>query len=157
MWFPLQVSSLGISPRHCVSYNERAKILTNVIEYCKHTERHNDKKPLPKYGKTLQVNLQCSILFLWLPCRYGESLTLSVFVAACRSPRCLVPLWCWKITWCYSYRITILDQDLQHDGKQPHFNTEVCAYLNALFPGKWIGNVSYHLAPTLTRLANFRF
>jgi len=92
-------------------------------------------------GKTVQVNLQCSILLLWLPCRYGESLILSVFAAACCSPPCLVPLWWWKITWCHSYRITVLDRDLQHVGKHPHFNTKVCASLNALFPGKWIGNV----------------
>lgn len=57
MWFPLQVSSLGISNRSCVNYNERAKTLTNVIKYCEHTERHNDKEPLPNYGKKIQVNL----------------------------------------------------------------------------------------------------
>lgn len=141
MWFPLQLSSLGIPHRNFVSYNERVKTLKNVIKYCEHTERHNDKEPLPKYEKTLQVNLQCSILLLWLPCRYGESLILSVFAAVYHSPPCLVPLWCWKITWCHSYRITALDHDLQHDRKQPHFKTKVCASLNALFPGKWIENV----------------
>ena len=141
MLFPLLVSSLGISNRNCVSYNERVKTLTNVIKYCEHTERHNDKEPLANYGKTLQINLQCSILLLWLPCRYDESLILSVFTAAYCSPPCIVPLWCWKITWCHSYRITVLDQDLQHDSKQAHFNAEVCASLNALLPGKWIANV----------------
>jgi hypothetical protein len=58
MWFPLQLSSLGIPHRNFVSYNERVKTLKNVIKYCEHTERHNDKEPLPKYEKTLQVNLQ---------------------------------------------------------------------------------------------------
>ena len=53
---------------------KRPKLLTNVIKYCEHTERLNDKEPMPKFGKTLQVDLQRSILLLWLPCRYGESL-----------------------------------------------------------------------------------
>lgn len=51
LWFPLQLSSLGIPHRNYVSYYERVKTLTNVIKYCEHTEKHNDKEPLPEYGK----------------------------------------------------------------------------------------------------------
>jgi len=67
-----------------VSYDERAKTLDKCNKYCEHTERHNDKESLPKFGKTVQVNLQCSILILWLPCRYGESLN-SFCICCCIS------------------------------------------------------------------------
>jgi len=134
------------------------KLLTNVIKYCEHTERRNDKEPLPKFGKTLQVNLQCSILLLWLPCRYGKSLN-SFCICCC----ILQPSLSSASVMLEKY----LMPQLQDHSNGPWFatwrqtatfqHTSLCLFEGTVsWKMDWKCR-TYHLAPTFIRRANFRF
>jgi hypothetical protein len=141
MWFPLQMSSLGICHQTLWVTMKGPKLLTNVINIVNIQKDIMIKNHCQSLGKQFKLIYSVQFWFCGYLVDMVRVLIHSAFAAAYHSPPCPVPLWCWKITWCHSYRITVLDHDLLHDDKQPHFSAQVCASLKALFPGKWIGNV----------------
>jgi hypothetical protein len=67
---------------------------------------------------------------------------LPILPATYLSPLCLLPLWCYKITWLYSYMFTIIIPWLTHKMLQKrmharaHTHTQDHTYCDTIFPGK---------------------
>jgi len=87
--------------------------------------------------------LTCSLV----TCRYpSDSLNIPILPATYLSPPCLLPLWCYKITWLYSYTFTTIIPRLTckmlqkrppprtHARTRTH--TQDHTYCDTIFPGK---------------------